>query len=109
MFTRTDLPTFLIADIDAHISRTGVWVYAGTGVAAWTIAPAAPTPRAPDSQSYFIKVRGNAGALTINRSNADNFAHGTGLVSSITLQPGQSALIVPSAPNIWEVLFLASA
>lgn len=107
--TRADLPAFLISDVDAHVTKTGVWVYVGGGAGSWTIAPASPVPRATDSQTYFIKVRASAGALTLNRSNADTFAHGAGNPTSITLQPGQSALLVPISGAVWEVLFLPAA
>jgi len=107
MLTRSDLPAFFISDTDAHISKAGIWVYVGGGAASWTIAPAGPSPRATDAQTYFIKVRASAGPLTINRSNADTFAHGTTNPTSITIQPGHSVLLVPSTPIAWEVLYLS--
>lgn len=107
MLTKTDLPTFLLSDTDVHVSKTGVWAYAGSSPGSWTIPPATPSPRATDSQTYFIKVRATAGPLTINRSNADFFAYGAAPVVSITLQPGQSVMLTPGGPNMWDVSFLS--
>lgn len=105
MLTRNDLPTFLLSDTDTHVSKTGTWIYAGGGAGSWTISPAMPSPRAADSQTYIIKVRGTAGALTLNRSNADVFAYGGVTPTSITLQPGQTVILTPAGANVWEVLF----
>jgi len=106
MLTRTDLPTFLLSDTDTHISKTGVWVYAGGSAGSWTIAPAQPSPRATDSQTYFVKVRATAGPLTVGRSNADTFAYGSTNPISVTIQPGQTAMFTPGPSNVWEVAFL---
>lgn len=106
MLTKNDLPVFLIVDTDAHISKAGVWVYAGTSAGSWTVPPALPSPRALDSQTYFVKVRATAGPLTLNRSNADTFAYGPSSPTSITVQPGQAVLLTPGTSNVWDVSFL---
>jgi hypothetical protein len=100
---KNDLPVWIVTDTDAHISKSGLWVYAGTGAAAWTVAPAAPTGRSGDAAWYWIKVRGTAAPLTLNRSNADTFSSAGGALTSITIQPGQSVLLIPAGTAAWEV------
>ncbi|MCZ9884045.1 SGNH/GDSL hydrolase family protein [Arthrobacter sp. B2a2-09] len=100
---KNDLPVWVTTDTDAYVSKSGRWVYAGTSAASWTIAPASPTPRSGDSGWYWISVRGTAAPLTLGRSNADTFNAGGGSLTSITIQPGQSVLLVPSGGAAWEV------
>ncbi|BCW46637.1 hypothetical protein [Arthrobacter sp. StoSoilB5] len=69
----------------------------------WTIAPASPTSRSSDAQWYWISVRGTAAPLTLTRSNADTFNAAAGSLTSITIQPGHSVLLVPSGSAAWEV------
>lgn len=100
---KTDLPLWVITDTDAHVSKAGRWVYAGTSPGAWSIAPASPTPRSGDAAWYWISVRGTAAPLTLNRFNADTFNVAGGSLTSLTIQPGQSVLLVPSGTAAWEV------
>lgn len=100
---KNDLPAWVTTDTDAHVSKSGRWVYAGTSAGSWTIAPASPTPRSGDSGWYWISVRGTAAPLTLGRSNADTFNAAAGSLTSITIQPGQSVLLVPSGGAAWEV------
>ena len=100
---KNDLPVWVTTDTDAHVSKAGRWVYAGTSAGSWTIAPASPTPRSGDAGWYWISVRGTAAPLTLSRSNADTFNAAGGSLTSITIQPGQSVLLVPSGSAAWEV------
>jgi len=100
---KNDLPVWVTTDTDAHVSKAGRWVYAGTSAGAWTIAPAAPAPRSGDAGWYWISVRGTAAPLTLNRSNSDVFNAAGGSLASITIQPGQSVLLVPAGTAAWEV------
>lgn len=101
--TKADLPVWVTTDTDAHVSKMGRWVYAGTSAGAWTIAPASPSPRSGDAAWYWISVRGTAAPLTLNRTLADTFNAAGGSLTSITIQPGQSVLLVPSGGAAWEV------
>lgn len=100
---KNDLPVWVTTDTDAHVSKMGRWVYAGTSAGAWSIAPASPSPRSGDAAWYWISVRGTAAPLTLNRSNADTFNAAGGSLTSITIQPGQSVMLVPSGTASWEV------
>jgi len=100
---KNDLPVWVTTDTDAHVSKMGRWVYAGTSAGSWTIAPASPNPRSTDAGWYWISVRGTAAPLTLNRTNADTFNAAGGSLTSITIQPGQSVLLVPSGSAAWEV------
>jgi hypothetical protein len=100
---KNDLPVWVTTDTDAHVSKVGRWVYAGTSAGSWVIAPASPTPRSGDAAWYWISVRGTAAPLTLNRTNADTFNAAGGSLTSITIQPGQSVLLVPSGGAAWEV------
>jgi hypothetical protein len=101
---KNDLPVWVITDTDAQVTKVGRWVYAGTsGPGNWSIAPASPSPRSTDAAWYWISVRGTAAPLTLTRSNADVFTFAGGNQTSLTLQPGQSVLLVPAGSNVWEV------
>lgn len=100
---KNDLPVWVTTDTDAHVSKMGRWIYAGTSAGSWTIAPASPSPRAGDAGWYWISVRGTAAPLTLTRSNADTFNVAAGSLTSITIQPGQSVLLTPSGGAGWEV------
>jgi len=100
---KNDLPVWVTTDTDAHVSKAGRWVYAGTSAGAWTVAPVSPSPRSNDAAWYWISVRGTAAPLTLNRSNADTFAAAGGSLTSIVIQPGQSVLLVASGANVWDV------
>lgn len=100
MLKRADLPVQTIVNANAHITHTGIWVYAGTSPGGWTVAPIFPAQRRSDPAVFFIKVRDTAGPLTITRSAADNFQTGGVSSATFTLQPGESAIIV-SDGSFW--------
>jgi hypothetical protein len=106
MLTRADLPLFPILDTDAYITRSGVWVYAGSAAGSWTIAKITAGPRADDAQLYFVRVRPAAGPLTVTTTGGDNFYYAGTTSSTLTIPPGQGAVIVPSSGGTWEVLFM---
>ena len=108
MLTRADVPIFPILDTDAYITRSGVWIYAAAAAGSWTIAKITAGPRADDAQAYFVRVRPAAGPLTITTTSTDTFAYAGAYVSSITVQPGQSVLLVPGGGSVWEVFFASA-
>lgn len=107
MISRADLPLFPILDTDAFLTRSGVWVYAGSAAASWQIAKITAPPRS-DAQLYFVRVRPTAGPLTITTTGSDVFTYAGANVSSITVQPGQGVLITPSNGGAWEVFFASA-
>jgi hypothetical protein len=103
-----DVEKFQITDTDAHVTKAGIWVYAGTSAGSWTIQPIAASPRA-DAQVFDIVVRDTAGPLTISRSGGDFFFFGTLSPASITVLPGQTARLSPASANGWQVSYLSPA
>jgi hypothetical protein len=108
MIPKADLPLFPIIDTDAFITRSGVWVYAASTAGSWTISKITAGPRS-DAQLHFVRVRPTAGPLTITTTGSDTFYYAGASLSSITIPPGQSALITPASGGNWEVFYLSAA
>jgi lysophospholipase L1-like esterase len=100
--TRAAFPAFQVIDADAHVTQSGTWVYAATSNdGAWTLA--APAQGRPDGQLYVIKVRDTARKLVLS---GGTFFYGALTPSTLTIQPGQTAVLVPAGSS-WDVLFLS--
>lgn len=98
MLLRSDLPTYVMTGT-AHVTGAGIWVYAGTSAATWTVTPQQPSPRKMDSALIFIKVRDTAGPLTLTRSSSDNFQFAAATATTMVLQPGESIILLSDGTN----------
>lgn len=106
--SRADAPVFLVTDTDAHVTKSGTWVYASSGAGSWTIPSVNPIKQ-NDSQAYEIQVRETAGPLTLTRTGGDTFQLGALSPSSIVVQPGQSVRLTPGNASSWCVAGLPTA
>lgn len=99
MLVENDFPRFMSVATNTNLTEAGLWVYAGTSAASWTMAVRDPRPtsgqtRRTDSGIYEIVVLGTAAPVTLTRASADQFAEGGALVTSIMIMPGESVKLI---------------
>lgn len=106
MLTREDLPTFALTTNLVNIGRSGFYLYASSAAAPfWTIGLINPAGRKRDPQIYFVTSRN--GAITITASGSDTFLVGGVTSTTLTVNPGESVLIVTDG-TYWLPMYSTS-
>lgn len=125
MLTPDDFRLHIFSASTVSINECGLWLYAGTGGGSWTMPVRAPSyaagqTRRSDASVYWVGCMSTAAPLTVNRASTDNFLYGGTTSATITVNPGESVMIVDdggywfvmggaSLPAVYRKTFVSSA
>jgi hypothetical protein len=105
--TPFDIPIFVTQHASTTMSGGGFWEWAGGTAGTWNLAAMKPANRASKPQVYYVKVKDTAAPLTITARPGDTFKFGGASVSSITLQPGEGAVIFGDGTD-WATMLITA-